>query len=127
MAPPDDAPRVGALEAGGTKCICAVGRYPDDLRQPENRLELASELGPHAIIPRFIEWFAAQHAREPLHAIGIASFGPLDLDSASATWGNITATPKAEFPTCLRNGFPVAKQFKVEGLPRDHQIARVCS
>ncbi|HSD37436.1 MAG TPA: ROK family protein [Rhodocyclaceae bacterium] len=88
------APRIGALEAGGTKCICAVGRYPDDLRRAENRLELSSEAGPQVLIPRIVDWFAAQHAREPLHAIGIASFGPLDLDPASASHGYITATPK---------------------------------
>jgi fructokinase len=91
----DNAPRVGALEAGGTKCICAVGRHPDDLRRPENRLELSSDAGPQLVIPRIIEWFVAQHARDPLHAIGIASFGPLDLNPASATYGYITATPKA--------------------------------
>jgi fructokinase len=94
MAPPDNAPRTGALEAGGTKCICAVGGDPDEMRRPENRLELPSDAGPQVLVPRIVDWFAAQHAREPLHAIGIASFGPLDLDPASAHYGYITATPK---------------------------------
>lgn len=88
------APRRGALEAGGTKCICAVGRTPDELRLPANRLELPSDAGPQQVLPRITEWFAAQYAREPLQAIGIASFGPLDLDPASPTYGSITSTPK---------------------------------
>lgn len=87
-------PRLAALEAGGTKCLCAVGRTPEELRLPANRLELPSDAGPQELLPRITEWFAAQHAREPVQAVGIASFGPLDLDPASPTYGSITSTPK---------------------------------
>lgn len=88
-------PRTGAIEAGGTKCICAVGRHPDELLLPQSRLELPSSEGPQEVIARIVDWFAARHAEEPLHAIGIAAFGPLDLDPQSPAYGFITATPKA--------------------------------
>ncbi|MEC5398956.1 ROK family protein [Uliginosibacterium sp. H1] len=94
MAPDQTRPRIAALEVGGTKCICAVGRTPVELRLPANRLEVPSDAGPQQVLSRITEWFAAQHAREPLQAIGIASFGPLDLDPASPSYGSITSTPK---------------------------------
>ncbi len=82
---------VGGLEAGGTKFVCAVGTGPDDIRA-EARFATAT---PELTIRRAVEFFTEAAARTPLAAIGIASFGPLDLDPRSATFGFITTTPKA--------------------------------
>jgi fructokinase len=80
----------GGVEAGGTKFVCAVGSSPDDLRH-EIRFPTTT---PDETIGRVIDYFQAQQAREPLAAIGIASFGPVDPDPDSTAFGTITTTPK---------------------------------
>ena len=86
---------VGGIEAGGTKFVCAVGRGPHDVRAPLNRQEFLTGDDPGALIARVIDWFQRKHADEPLSAIGIASFGPVDLVRGSPTYGHITSTPKS--------------------------------
>lgn len=81
-------PIYGGIEAGGTKFVCAVGSGPADLRA-EARFPTTS---PKETIERAIEFFRRQP--EPLAAAGIASFGPLDPDPASPTFGYVTTTPK---------------------------------
>lgn len=83
-------PLLGGLEAGGTKFVCAVGTGPDDVRA-EVRLATTT---PERTIREAIAFFAGQAKRAPLAGLGIASFGPLDLDSRSPTFGFITTTPK---------------------------------
>jgi fructokinase len=82
-------PLWGGIEAGGTKFVCAVGTGPDDL-QAEVRFSTTT---PEETIGRAIQFFQ-QHNKEPLTAIGIASFGPVDLNPDSPTFGYITDTPK---------------------------------
>src|SRR5277367_3069132 len=83
---------LGGVELGGTKCICLLGTGPDDIREqisiPTGR-EPAVALG--AIVRTFETWIA-RHG--PIAALGIASFGPLDLSPRSARYGYITTTPK---------------------------------
>lgn len=77
--------RIGALEAGGTKMVCAVvedGQVVDRVSLPTR--------SPAETMPEMIEYFAARD----IEALGVGSFGPLDLDRNSPTWGYITATPK---------------------------------
>lgn len=76
----------GGIEAGGTKFVCAVGTSPTDLRQV--RFPTTT---PDETIQRVIDFFRAQ---EPVAAIGIGSFGPIDIHRTSKTWGYITTTPK---------------------------------
>jgi len=82
---------VGGIEAGGTKFVCAVGTGPDDVRA-EARFPTTT---PEETIARAVAFFGEQ---ETIHgrpaAIGIASFGPLDPNPASPTFGYITSTPK---------------------------------
>jgi len=80
----------GGIEAGGTKFVCAVGTGPDDLRN-EVRFPTTT---PEETIGRAIEYFAEQAQQEPLAAIGISSFGPVDPNPNSPTFGYITTTPK---------------------------------
>lgn len=78
---------LGAVEAGGTKFVCAVGLGPDDVRA-ETRLVTTT---PTETIARVVAFFR-EHA--PIAALGVASFGPVDLDEHSPTFGSITTTPK---------------------------------
>ena len=80
-------PLFGAIEAGGTKFVCAVGTGPHDLK--EVRFPTTT---PEETIGRAIDFFEAQS--EALSAIGIAAFGPLDPNPESSTFGYITTTPK---------------------------------
>ncbi len=78
----------GGIEAGGTKFICAAGSSPDDLRA----LERFPTTTPEETLAQVIRFF--QSLPEPVRAVGIGSFGPLDPDSDSPTYGHITTTPK---------------------------------
>lgn len=81
----------GALEAGGTKFVCLVGSGPDDIR---DRIRIATTT-PEATLREATDFFAsAQRRLGPLAAVGIASFGPVDLRPDSPTFGFITSTPK---------------------------------
>ncbi|MFZ5824128.1 MAG: ROK family protein, partial [Bacillota bacterium] len=78
----------GGIEAGGTKFVCAVGTGPDDIRA----VERFPTTTPEETIARVIAFFRAQP--EPVAAIGIGSFGPVDLNPTSPTYGSVTSTPK---------------------------------
>jgi len=83
-------PLWGGIEAGGTKFVCAVGTGPDDLRA-EVRFPTTA---PEETIGRAIRFFHQQQQKETLAAVGIASFGPVDPNPDSSTFGYITSTPK---------------------------------
>ncbi|MBN2258886.1 MAG: ROK family protein [Anaerolineaceae bacterium] len=81
----------GGIEGGGTKFICAVGSSPDDLRA-EARFATA---GPERTIQETIAFFQEQIGQiGPLAGMGLACFGPIDLNPESPTYGFITSTPK---------------------------------
>jgi fructokinase len=83
---------VGGIEAGGTKFVCLVGNGPDDIRS-EIRYPTTT---PQETIGRAIDYFKQQADQlgQPIEAIGIACFGPIDLNLSSPTYGSITSTPK---------------------------------
>jgi fructokinase len=78
----------GAIEAGGTKFVCGVGTGPADLRITE-----FPTTSPEATIGAAAA-FIRERAGRDLKAVGIAAFGPVDLDRGSPTYGYITSTPK---------------------------------
>ena len=80
----------GGIEAGGTKFVCAVGTGPDDMRA-EMRFPTTT---PGESIRRAIAFFHEQQRKAPLAAIGVASFGPIDPEPRSPTFGYITTTVK---------------------------------
>ena len=80
----------GGIEAGGTKFVCAVGSGPDDMRA-EIRFPTTT---PGETIGKAVRFFEEYSSTESLVSIGIASFGPVDLDPNSPHYGNITTTPK---------------------------------
>jgi fructokinase len=72
--------------------VCAVGTGPADLRA-ETRFPTTT---PEETLGQAIDFFREQAGAlgEPLAALGVASFGPLDPNRASPTYGHITTTPK---------------------------------
>lgn len=78
----------GSIEAGGTKFVCAVGSGPQNIVD-EIRLPTTT---PAETIQQACKFFAP-YVRQ-LHGIGLGSFGPVDVDPASPTYGYITTTPK---------------------------------
>lgn len=81
--------KIGALEAGGTKMVLAV--YLEDGTELE-RLTLPTET-PEETVPPMIAFFR----RHQVDALGIGSFGPLQLDPAAPDYGSITSTPKLKW------------------------------
>ena len=67
----------GALEAGGTKMICAVG---DEKGNIIDEVTIPTTV-PNETIPEIIRYFKGKD----IEALGIACFGPLDLDKSSPT------------------------------------------
>lgn len=78
------------VELGGTKCIALVARRPGEIiaRQQVQTTTPAETLSE---LEQILSLWRSKHA---LAALGIASFGPLDLDPASPTFGKLTSTPK---------------------------------
>lgn len=83
-------PLWGAIEAGGTKFVCAVGAGPDEWLQ-EIRYPTTN---PADTLGQAVDFFRRHHRRNPLTAIGVGAFGPVDPDPRSSTFGYITTTPK---------------------------------
>ncbi len=78
--------RLGALEAGGTKMVCAIG---DESGKVFDR-ESYPTLEPENTIPAILNYFKDKN----IQALGIGSFGPLNLDPTDPAFGSITTTPK---------------------------------
>lgn len=78
--------KIGALEAGGTKMVLAV--YTEDGQELTRKT--IPTLTPEETMPEMIAFFR-DHA---IDALGVATFGPVDLNPASETYGFITTTPK---------------------------------
>ena len=81
----------GGIESGGTKFICVVGSNPDHLLA-EKRITTTN---PEETIRKVLEFFNTYTKSGELVAVGIASFGPIDLNPESQSYGYITTTPKA--------------------------------
>lgn len=77
----------GSIEAGGTKFVCGIGSGPDDLKTTQ-----FPTTTPNETIANAIAFF--QQSDVSICAIGIGSFGPVDLHPGSPTFGYITSTPK---------------------------------
>jgi fructokinase len=82
---------LAGVELGGTKCVCILGTGPDDVRAIE-RLPTGERDQTLRQIETVLDRWRGQFA--PPVAIGIASFGPVDLRPGSGTYGFITSTSK---------------------------------
>lgn len=86
---------IGAVEAGGTKFVLALATQEGEIlartRMPTNT--------PAETWPAMQAFFADASAEHgSIAAFGVASFGPIDIDPASPTYGTFTTTPKPGWP-----------------------------
>lgn len=107
-------PLYGAVELGGTKTLVAVGEDPSDL---EDATRVATT-DPETTLGEVVAHLSGQ----PLDAVGIASFGPLEVRRDHPRYGTITTTPKPGWPNTpvletIRHalGVPVAIDTDVNG------------
>jgi len=91
--------KLGSIEAGGTKFVCAVGNKEGKI---DERIVLPTET-PERTIPAVIDFFRGQ----AIEAIGIGSFGPVDIKKTSPTYGHILNTPKLAW-----RGFPILQTIR---------------
>lgn len=78
----------GAIEAGGTKFVCAIGDQEFNIIE---KISFPTTTPSETMkdVFSFFDRFGAE-----LESIGIGSFGPIDVDQQSKTYGYITNTPK---------------------------------
>jgi fructokinase len=105
----------GAIEAGGTKFVCAVGTSPEDLRA-QARFPTTT---PGETLGRCIDFFRAQ---AKVDALGICCFGPIELHRDNPSYGHVTTTPKLGWadadivgPMQIALGVPVGFDTDVNG------------
>lgn len=80
----------GALEAGGTKMVMAVG--DEDGRILEQKTIPTTT--PEETMPQIIEYFKEKIREKGMAALGVGAFGPVDVVKGSTTYGYILNTPK---------------------------------
>ncbi|MCG8572128.1 MAG: ROK family protein, partial [Spirochaetes bacterium] len=80
----------GGIEAGGTKIVCAVGNSPEQIIK-ETRFPTTT---PDDTIKQISHFFLEMQKEYEIASIGLGSFGPIDLNPKSKTYGYITNTPK---------------------------------
>lgn len=89
---------LGGIEAGGTKFVLGVARTPGDILA---RHEIPTRT-PAETLAEAAGWLAGQGA---IAALGIATFGPAQIDPAASNWGHITDTPKPHWSHCDLAGY----------------------
>lgn len=77
---------LGALEAGGTKMVCAIG---NERGQVQERISIPT-VSPEKTMPEMIAFFRERQ----IEALGIGCFGPINPVKGTKTYGYITSTPK---------------------------------
>lgn len=82
---------IGAVEAGGTKFVLALAT-PDGKILERARLPTNTPIETWPAMADFFTQTSGQHG--PIEAFGVASFGPIDIDPASPSYGTFTTTPK---------------------------------
>lgn len=78
--------KLGAIEAGGTKIICAIGNENGDILD-FTRIDTDT---PDISMPKVVEYFK----NNPVEAIGIGTFGPAGVNPEAEDYGYILKTPK---------------------------------
>lgn len=102
----------GGVETGGTWCVCALGAGRGEIHVREQ----FPTTSPAETLDRVVEFFES-HPRPA--ALGVGSFGPVDLDRSSPSWGHVTTTPKPGWQhtpvaTVLRDRLSLAIAFDTD-------------
>ncbi len=93
---------LAGVEMGGTKCVCILGTGPEDIRAQVTLPTLDPDTTLNAIAAVIQQWL---EGAAPPEALGIASFGPIDLRRNSPSYGRMGATPKRGWPDTDIAGF----------------------
>lgn len=80
----------GAIEAGGTKFVCAVGNWAEGSK----RMATIPTRDPESTFADIARFFSEAADLGPLSGIGVGSFGPVGIEPSSADYGRILRTPK---------------------------------
>lgn len=93
------------IEAGGTKFRCLIAHDHEHVLAEK----VFPTTDPNQTLPSIIDYLekATNELSIPIEYLGLASFGPVDLDPSSPTYGWITSTPKIAW----RN-FPILRYFE---------------
>ena len=83
----------GGIEAGGTKFVCGIGNQSGEV---VDNITIPT-FDPKRTINRVVNYFDNIQKKYPLAGLGLASFGPIDLNPKSETFGYITSTPKKQW------------------------------
>lgn len=102
---------LAGIEAGGTKMVCAVSDAELNLKGSA----VFPTTTPQETIAEMINYFR----KFDIDAVGIGSFGPIDLNTKSPTYGNITKTPKTgwsdfDFVGVFKKAFGVPVGFDTD-------------
>lgn len=102
---------IGALEAGGTKMVCSIGTPLGNVLQRASFVTTT----PEETIAQVVDFLK----KFDIKALGIGSFGPLDLNPASSRYGSITNTPKIAW-----QGYPLLEEMQERvGVPTAIDLA----
>ncbi len=103
---------LAGIEGGGTKFIVAIGTLDGEILA-ENRIPTTT---PRETMSRCVEFIRKQTQQfGVLSAIGVASFGPLDVQTDSVSYGHILPTPKTGWTDADLLG-PLQEMFGVPTL-----------
>ena len=116
---------IAGVELGGTKCVCSLA---DDSGSIADQ-QIIPTTSPNQTIPAIEAQLLDWCGRFPVGGLGIASFGPIDLDQASPTYGFITSTPKPGWRDtdvaqrlASTTGLPTAFDTDVNGAARAEML-----
>ncbi|HEX6661691.1 MAG TPA: ROK family protein [Sphingomicrobium sp.] len=96
------------VELGGTKCVAILARRDGEVLARET----VPTTSPDETLERIERTLLGWKQDAGFEALGIASFGPVDVDPGSTTYGHVLATPKPEW-----EGTNVARLGKAAGVP----------
>jgi fructokinase len=107
--------KIGAIEAGGTKMVMAIG---DEKSNISEREEIPTT-EPKECIPKMVEWFRLRN----IDALGIGAFGPTAVNPKDPRFGHILITPKTAWINCDLRG-PFLRELNVPvGYDTDVNVA----
>jgi fructokinase len=95
--------------------VCTLARGQDKILEQITVPTTTPDHTLGAIEKALLDW----HRNDPVHALGIGSFGPIDLNHGSSTYGSITTTPKpgwrgADVAGRLRRALCVPTRFDTD-------------
>src|SRR5690625_4290576 len=80
---------LGAIEAGGTKFVIAIGTDQGDIIEKK----VIPTEHPDITVPKVLAFFEGKG----IERLGLGGFGPIDINESSPTYGQLLKTPKIDW------------------------------